>query len=304
MNELTFLDLVVLKKIDPESSVEKFGSTINTSFFETANLVGTIKIKGYIDIEPSLGGMSKIALTEAGQAILLMAEKKATEPIEPLDNAIIHALAGGANTLESLQSALNVRSGDLSYHINKLVAQGFMDYSIRSAKVYFTLTEQGFNSTGGMRMQQAPGAQQAPQGQQPMRPQQQPASQPWAVPQSKFTPSMAAAPRQSEEKPWQQEGPSAPPWVQQQKEKGDVAHLLKDEHQPESKQQPAQQKMEPKPLSPDEQKRQEKNRRMLSKLEYYISEYGLWIILVLIVVLVFLVAMYFMVAAGGALPSA
>ncbi|MCX6769394.1 MAG: hypothetical protein NT051_01805, partial [Candidatus Micrarchaeota archaeon] len=146
MNELTFLDLIVLKKIDPESSVEKFGSVINTSFFETANLIGTIKIKGYISIEPSIGGISRVALTEAGKGILLMAEKKATEPIEPLDNALLHTLAGGANTMETIHTALNVRSGDLAYHLNKLMAQGFLDYTVRSSKVSFALTEQGFNS--------------------------------------------------------------------------------------------------------------------------------------------------------------
>ena len=77
MNELTFLDLVILKKIDANSSVENFGSLINTSFFETANLLGTVKIKGYVNIETSIGGISKVTITDAGMGILALAEKKA-----------------------------------------------------------------------------------------------------------------------------------------------------------------------------------------------------------------------------------
>jgi len=154
MNELNFLDLAILKKVDPESTVEKFGGLINTSFFETANLLGTIKIKGYINIESSLGGISKVTLTDAGASLLVFAEQKTNDPIEPLDNAILHALAGGARELDALQHTLNIRSADLAYHVNKLVKQGFMDFEIRSAKVYFVLTETGFNSTGGVRVQQ------------------------------------------------------------------------------------------------------------------------------------------------------
>ena len=160
MNELTFLDLVILKKIDADSSVEKFGSIINTSFFETANLLGTVKIKGYINIESSVGGISMVKKTDAGEGILALAAKKADEPIEPLDNALLHAVAGGAKELGALQNALNVRSGDLAYHINKMVTQGYMDFEVRSAKVSFVLTEQGFNSTGGVRVQSTPPAAQ------------------------------------------------------------------------------------------------------------------------------------------------
>ena len=104
-----------------------------------------------------------------------------------------------------------------------------------------------------------------------------------------------------------QPAPGAPPWVIQQKaEKSDVAHLMKDDH-PDHKQpqhhHAHQQKPEPKPLTPDEQKKMESHKRLLSKLEYYISEYGLWIILVLVVVLVFLVATYVMISKGGAPPA-
>lgn len=156
MNDLTLLDLAILKKIDAESTVESFGSKINTSFFETANILGTMKIKGYITIEPSVGGLSRVAITDAGMSILALAEKKASEPMEPLDNAILYALARGAKDFDSLKSQLNIRSGDLTYHVNKMVAQGFLDYEVLSGRVNIMLTEKGFNSVGGMKSQSVP----------------------------------------------------------------------------------------------------------------------------------------------------
>jgi hypothetical protein len=268
MNELTFLDLVILKKVDDESSVEKFGTIINTSFFETANLLGTVKIKGFIDIEPSVGGMSKVILTDGGKGILALAEKKAAEPIEPLDNAILHALAGGAAELEALHSALNVRSGDMAYHINKLIAQGFMDFSVRSAKVYFTLTEQGFNSVGG------------------------------AV---KATQTTLVQPEAKELK-------GAPSEKKEGGKEGDIAHLLKEDEEEKKKREQAhphhehehhEKKAHKRPLSPEEEKQQLHAKRMLSKLEHYVAEYGLWLILIIVVCLIFLGAVYLMLTRGS-----
>ncbi|MFA6328421.1 MAG: hypothetical protein WCY41_03170 [Candidatus Micrarchaeia archaeon] len=281
MNELTFLDLVILKKIDANSSVENFGSQINTSFFETANLLGTVKIKGYISIETSIGGISKVTITDAGMGILALAEKKAAEPIEPLDNALLHALAGGAKDPEALQSQLNIRSGDLAYHINKMVAQSFMDFEVRSSKVNLMLTEQGFNSTGGVKVQGAP----------------VPTAQPSA---------------QAEEK--KEKGVETG-------EKGDIFHILRGlEHDEKKQEQPAhgQQKEEgghaqehrkghehaqkkkeeqpPVPKSPEEIKKQEQQRRMASKLKYYVTEYWAWILLIIIAIVVFAGAVYSMIS--------
>lgn len=253
MNELTFLDLVILKKVDADSSVEKFGSIINTSFFETANLLGTVKIKGYINIESSVGGISKVIKTDAGEGILALAAKKASEPVEPLDNALLHAVAGGAKELGALQSALNVRSGDLTYHINKMVEQGFMDYEVRSAKVSFVLTELGFNSTGGVKAQQTTLAQ--------------------AIPK--------------EEK--------------KEEEKEDIAHLLKEEkeaqpahaHHAEKKHE---ERHEHKHKAIEDDKATVKQRRALSKIKYYIVEYWLWIVLLIIVLAIFTGAIFLLLS--------
>jgi hypothetical protein len=151
LEEFTFLDLAVLKKIDAEAAVEKFGSIISTSFFETANLLGTMKVKGLIDIESSVGGMSRIILTDEGRRRLQIAFERATEPVDALDNAILKALASGARDLPMLKSMVNVRDADIAYHMNKLVEQQFVDYMVKSGGVGFSLTEKGFNVTGGIK---------------------------------------------------------------------------------------------------------------------------------------------------------
>ncbi|MCX6771815.1 MAG: hypothetical protein NTX79_07205 [Candidatus Micrarchaeota archaeon] len=291
MNELTFLDLVILKKIDANSSVENFGSQINTSFFETANLLGTVKIKGYANIETSIGGISKVTITDAGMGILALAEKKAAEPVEPLDTALLHALAGGAKDPEALQSQLNIRSGDLAYHINKMAVQSFMDYDVRSSKVNLMLTEQGFNSTGGVKVQGMP------------------------------VPTAAADPLSAKQKGAPSSGApddSRGAQTEEKKEKEDIFHILRggdrEEKKPEHHvpkedgshahghvhegHEHAQKKHDeqPAPKSPEEAKKQEHTRRMLSKARYYLAEYWAWVILILIAAAVFAGAVYSMIS--------
>ncbi len=275
MNELSFLDLAILKKIDAESSVEKFGSIINTSFFETANLLGTIKIKGYIGIESSIGGISKVTLTDAGSSILQVAGQRTAEPIDPLDNAILHALAGGAKELDAMQSQLSIRGADLAFHLNKLSAQGFIDYTVQSAKVSFVLTEQGFNSVGGVRVQQKLASETPPISAQTIKSEDE-----------------------SEELPPRREPPaSAPPWVNPEdvklhEKKEDVLHLLKDEHKHEHHPEHRHHEHHKKPLTAEELKNLEKQRRFFSKMEHYLSEYAPYAILALVVMAIFIGAIY------------
>ena len=272
MNELSFLDIAILRKIDADSSVEKFGSMINTSFFETANLLGTTKIKGYINIESSLGGISKVTITDAGTSILTVADQRSKEPVEPLDNAILHAVAGGARELEQLQNALGIRSADLAYHLNKLIAQGFMDYEVKSAKVYFVLTEMGFNATGGVRVQQ-----------------------------KLDTPEQAAAGKEGET-PKKEAKAFTPPWVKPEdvkkekavEQKPDVAHILKDDHAAEQKkkEKEKEKQKEPRKLTPEEEEREKKMKRLSSKLEYYVAEYAPYIVMIIVVILIFAASIF------------
>lgn len=151
MNELTFLDLAILKRIDENSTVERFGTVINTSFFETANLLGTLKVKGFINIEPSVGGISKLSLTDAGMGILKIADERLADDMDSLDSAILRTLATGVKDLNVLSSVLNIKSSDLAYHLNNLHTKKLIDYEMRSARVSLSLTEKGFNKTGAVK---------------------------------------------------------------------------------------------------------------------------------------------------------
>jgi len=302
MNELTFLDLVILKKIDANSSVENFGSQINTSFFETANLLGTVKIKGYVGIETSIGGISKVTITDAGMGILALAEKKATDPIEPLDNALLHALAGGAKDPEALQSQLNIRSGDLTYHINKMVVQSFMDYEVRSGKVNLMLTEQGFNSTGGVKVQGTPaaaGAQKQPEATEAKKEEKPPEAKEHKVKEDIL--HILRGGEKEEKKP---EHPAHA--HEQAKETGsrphehatahkEHEHAAHHEHEAHHKESAHDEPPAP-PKSPEEEKRHEQSRRKLSKLQYYVAEYWAWIILIIIATVIFASAVYSMIS--------
>lgn len=147
-DEINYLDLIVLRKMDAESSVEKFGSTINTSFFETANLLGTMKIKGLLDIHSSIAGHSPLVITGEGQDFLAMAMQKASEPLDALDRAALSAIGAGMRDLNSLQNALSIRGRDLAMHLHKLKMQDYIDHEVRSGRVFFSLTEKGFILAG------------------------------------------------------------------------------------------------------------------------------------------------------------
>lgn len=219
MSDLTFLDLVVLERIDENSTVERFGSAINTSFFEAANLLGTLKVKGYVDIQPSVGGISRIALTEAGASILQNAAGKTDEPVDALDNGIMKTLASGVRELEALEEALNIRSSDLAYHLYKLNRQEYIHYDIRSAKVGISLTEKGFNMTGGYRAVEQHEKSEAEKEAHDIMAPSPPPSTALGAPASQKGPAAgpqwAEMPAPQELKPAapKESGPQAPPWV-------------------------------------------------------------------------------------------
>ncbi len=151
MNELTFLDLAILHRIDEDTCIEKFGSKINTSFFETANLMGTMKIKKLIEFEQSIGGNSKVSIASKGKYVLEVAEKKSKEGLDNLDSAILESISKGESKLDALRGDINIRSEDLAFHLEKLYVQSYIDYYIRSSELYLTLTENGFNEIGSVK---------------------------------------------------------------------------------------------------------------------------------------------------------
>lgn len=153
VKELTFLDLAVLERIDGESVVERFGPKINASLFGAANVLGTLKIKGYLDIQTSLG-LSPIILTESGKQVLRLADEKSKGDVDALDAAVLSHIGLGFKDPFKLEQELNVRSGDLAFRLYKLSKMGLIDYTIKSGtgaspspRIEVMLTEQGFAQT-------------------------------------------------------------------------------------------------------------------------------------------------------------
>lgn len=146
--ELTFEDLLVLKRIDADTVVERFSSKINASFFEAANLLGKLKLKGYVDIEAS-PGLSKVWLTEGGKTIMNVVESRAAEETDNLDLTVLRAISGGSNSAPSISKTLNLRHSDLAFHLYRLLAHDLIDYTMHTSKagweVTIAMTEAGFN---------------------------------------------------------------------------------------------------------------------------------------------------------------
>ncbi|MEM4137205.1 MAG: hypothetical protein QXF48_00850 [Candidatus Anstonellaceae archaeon] len=143
-SDINYLDLLILKKLEPDSTVEKFGPLINTSFFETANILGTMKIKGLIDIQASVGGLSPIIILPKAKDLISLAIQKASEPLDSLDFEILSLLKKGIKELVLLEKTLNITSLDLALRLYKLKSNGYISDQVQSARVYLSLTEKGF----------------------------------------------------------------------------------------------------------------------------------------------------------------
>lgn len=145
--ELTFLDLVVLDKMEKDTVLNTFGTTIDASFFETAQFMGTLQTKGFIEISSGIG-RSVANRTQVGEGILARAKLRSDEPLDELDHAILKAVAAGAKDFTTIFSDLNIGSDALSYHLYRLAKQGYVEYTVKAAQASFNLTEDGFKLTG------------------------------------------------------------------------------------------------------------------------------------------------------------
>jgi len=136
--------LVALSKITPGTTVEKFGSLINASYFDGANIAGTLKTKGAIDFKVSYPAESEIIITEDGKKILEIAEQKAKESFDKLDFEIIQKILQGSRKPEDIEKALNINQQDIALHLYKLAKQNLISYTLKGGDVSVSLTEQGF----------------------------------------------------------------------------------------------------------------------------------------------------------------
>lgn len=155
-DEITFLDLLTLSKIGPDTVVEKFSNITNSSFFEASNILGGLKIKGVIDFTTSFPGQSTVNVTSEGKELLDEAEKKATEPFDPLDAGVLFQLSKGNRSLTDLGGALNIRPKDLALHLYKLTMQQYVQSVLKNNGVDLMLTEKGYLNADTTSKQQGP----------------------------------------------------------------------------------------------------------------------------------------------------
>ncbi len=141
---INFLDLACLFKISEDTTLERFGSTINASVFDAANITGSLKQKGLIDFTAYYPGPNSIVVTDAGKKLKADADAKSAEATDGLDDEILKHMSGGKRFPAELQSTLNIRSKDLAFHLYKLFKQSYLSYELKNGTVELMLTEQGF----------------------------------------------------------------------------------------------------------------------------------------------------------------
>ncbi|MEM0154570.1 MAG: hypothetical protein QW814_01915 [Methanothrix sp.] len=156
-NEINFMDLIVLKRIKPDTTVEKFGGLINSSFFDASNALGTLKLKGLVDFTTYVPGQNAISVTELGKKLIEEAALKEKMPFDQLDLAILTQLSTGKRNLADLGTAVNINSKDLAMHLYKLSEQQYLSADIRNGVMDISLTEKGFmQAKAGMPQQAQP----------------------------------------------------------------------------------------------------------------------------------------------------
>lgn len=140
--DLEFIDVIVLKKIDADSTVESFGSRLG-GIFEAANILGGIKLKGYIDIH-SIIGNSPVIITEKGTSLLHDLDVHSRGELSKIDDAVLDSIKKGFKEPGQISRMLNINSRDIAYCLNKLWVKNMIDVSANNGKVDISLTTLGF----------------------------------------------------------------------------------------------------------------------------------------------------------------
>lgn len=200
-DEPNFLDLVALSKITPDLVVEKFGSKINSSFFDGSNMLGTLRLKNLIDFTANFPGQSVITITETGKQLLKEAADKSVLQFDGIDLSILQQLQAGKRTYIDIGNAVNLRPKDLAMHLYKLSQQQYAVDEIKNGTIDIMLTEKGL-------MQAKVGMPPPPQEQGATAPQQ--AMQQPAVQQGLVAAQAAPAPVQGMQAPQPDVTPPAP----------------------------------------------------------------------------------------------
>lgn len=144
VEDINFLDVACLIRVGNGTVIEKFGSLINTSFFDASTIAGTLKQKGLVEFTSDFPGPNSMTVSQQGKALISEAESKSTEPTDQLDSAILTQLSGGKRLPIELSKSLNIRDRDLALRLYKLYKQNLIIYDVKNGGVELLLTEGGF----------------------------------------------------------------------------------------------------------------------------------------------------------------
>ncbi len=194
-DEINFVDLAALTRVTPDAVVEKFGSAINSSFFDASSILATLKQKGMIDFTTAFPGQSAITITDLGKQLLNEAHDKANTPFDQLDLTILSQLSAGKRNVQELNQSVNVTQKDFALRIYKLAQNAFLSYDMRNGSISIALTEKGFLQvkSGMPQPMQAAGPTTIPQAPQEMQQAAQTAQQGTAQQQSQQKTDASAA---------------------------------------------------------------------------------------------------------------
>ncbi len=168
-DEITFFDLAALIKIKPGTTVEKYGGMINSSFFDGANVLGTLSQKKLVSLSTAMPDQNPITITDVGKQLINEAEGRSKGEFDHLDLAILTAVSSGKTLPLDIGKAVNVRPKDLAMHLYKLNSTDFLTYEFVTNNVNIMLTEKGFAQVKAGMPQKAPPPQSQSQQQGPHR---------------------------------------------------------------------------------------------------------------------------------------
>ena len=143
-DEFCYLDIVALKRIDTKTTIENFGTIVNLSFFEGANLLGSLKLRGLIEAESKFPGPSVVKVSKNGAKLIKMIDKVSKDSLKEVDLAIIKSVRKGNRLEEELEEELVLSKKDIATHLNKLKEQEFIDFTVKNGKIFLSLTDKGF----------------------------------------------------------------------------------------------------------------------------------------------------------------
>lgn len=153
VDELTFQDLALLEKIGENTVVDgqgasSLGSRINSSFFDAANMLGTLKQKGLIEFKSQFPAATEVEITTKGKNLMAEAEERGRQEMDKIDEIILSHIANGYKEPKHIRDKMNLRETDLAFHLKRIVAQNYASYVFRSGRIEFSLTDQGFGKAG------------------------------------------------------------------------------------------------------------------------------------------------------------